>query len=141
MKSIYWLMSKASKVLERYYLYSLYSLGLNCTQANIIQILSEFEKQGIFPTQNELAKKLITDKVSIHQLLKKLEQIGYIHLEKNEIDNRCNYVKLTIKGRYIVPHIAMIESEIFSSFERQYMPNNKEEIKILLDKYIQEETN
>ncbi len=141
MKSIFWLMSKSSKILERLYLYSLHALGVNCTQASILQLLDEFEKQGIFPTQNELAKKLITDKVSIHQLLKKLEQIGYIHFEKNEIDHRCNYVKLTVKGRYIIPHISMIESEVFSTFERQYMPNNKEEIKNLLDRFIQQEVN
>lgn len=140
MKSLFWSVSKTSKILARLYSEALYIHGLNSAQANVILALDEFEKKHENPTQNDLAQNLVSDKVSLHQLLRKLERMEYVTRRKNEADHRCNFVALTIKGRYLISQIRIIEANISSYFEKYFLSERLDEFISSLNKFIAEET-
>ncbi len=139
-KSLFWYISKTARILSHRYADALHPLGLNCAQANVILVLAEFEEQNKSPMQNELAEKSFSDKVSLHSLLKKLEKMEYVILKKDPVDNRCNFVSLSIKGRYLIPRIRIVDDLISSYFAKQFETRDFEKIALSLGKFIKEES-
>ncbi len=70
-------------------------LGITYTQYIVMLVL--WEKDNI--KVGTLCERLYLDNGTVTPLLKKLEEKGYIHRERDTVDERVVYIKLTDAGR------------------------------------------
>jgi len=88
-------------------------------------------------TMNELAKKIDKDPSTVTCLVKKLTNIGYTVINKDESDKRSILVSLTPKGHQLVDSIIDISSNLY---QQQFVNFQESEIitfRTLLEKMMQ----
>ena len=78
---------------------SFQSLGIHGGQH---RLLMELERRGPAPKQTELARCMDITPASVANMLKRLENGGYIERSARSGDERCNEVQITPKGLSVV---------------------------------------
>lgn len=84
---------RAARVVTSFYDRSLADSGLSITQMGILNVLSNFQPQGI----SELAEKLNTDRTTMNRNLKPLMENGFIECKQGK-DARKKELYVTEKG-------------------------------------------
>lgn len=88
-------------------------------------ILTLLQKQNL--TMNELAKTINKDPSTVTALVKKLTNLGYTQISKNQDDKRANIVSLTSKGKGLEKIIVSISEDLYL---KQYCGINEKEREI-----------
>jgi len=117
-------------------------------------IVSELEKQGIKgivpshgsiivfllsgkkPTMNELAKKISKDPSTVTTLVKKLTNLGYTEISKDQTDKRASRVTLTSKGKAFENIIMNVSNDMFEKQYQNISENEKNIFRCVLEKMI-----
>jgi len=117
-------------------------------------IISELEKQGIKgivpshgsiivfllsggnPTMNELAKAINKDPSTVTTLVKKLTNLGYTEISKDENDKRASRVSLTSKGKEFERIIMNVSNDMFEKQYQNISENERYIFRLVLEKMI-----
>ncbi len=83
------------------------TINLNATSAYIILLLDEIGESS----QNKLAKTLLINKGQITKEINRLLKLKFITKEKLATKRTTNVIKITIKGRKIIPKIISIRND------------------------------
>ena len=86
-------------------------IGIHRTQHRILMHLA---RDGMLPSQKELADRLDITPAAVTVALKKIEQDGYVERTLGQ-DNRYNELRITEKGRELVKSTRQIFCKIDSS--------------------------
>lgn len=74
---------------------------------------------------NELAKRINKDPSTVTTLVKKLTNLGYTKISKDESDKRTHMVSLTLKGRELERVMLDVSEDLY---KKQYSGINESEI-------------
>ncbi|MBB6463530.1 MarR family winged helix-turn-helix transcriptional regulator [Flammeovirga kamogawensis] len=99
-----------SRLITREYQPMLDELGITYPQYLVLLTLWEQDKMPV----NDIAKKLILKTNTITPLLKRMEVLGLVKREKDEVDTRKVLVFLTEKSKEMETKAAEIPSKIFN---------------------------
>jgi DNA-binding MarR family transcriptional regulator len=106
------LLTKAARVVGRYYQRECAPLGITPPQAGIVWVLSKAGSQ----TQVEIAAMLHLEKTNINAMVKKLVEGGIVELQKVPGDARKTGVCLTGRGKILSRKLQQVDERVNSHF-------------------------
>lgn len=106
------LVTKAARVVGRYYQRECAPLGITPPQAGIVWVLSKAGPQ----TQVEIAGMLHLEKTNINAMVKKLVERGIVEMQKVPGDARKTAVCLTRRGKTLSRKLAQVDERVNSHF-------------------------
>lgn len=87
------------------------SLDVTYTQYLVLLVL--WERDGL--SVKEIGERLTLDSGTLTPLLRRLEQAGYVHRERDTADQRRVHVHLTAKGRDARPEVERVRRIVFEA--------------------------
>lgn len=95
---------------------ALETVGLSHVQFVLLAGLEGFSKNGEEVTQTRLASETKTDVMMTSQVLRKLENRGYVKRKSHETDSRAKKIQLTKKGSDILEEAMKVLEDVDSEF-------------------------